>query len=281
MNILITGAKGFLGKHLTEDYVSKNTVHAPGSQQLDVVNTQAVDEFFNNHEIDIVLHTAIKGGKRTDEESYENLIDNLQMYRNLKRHSNNYRLMINFGSGAEFDRRYSIDMAREEEILQQYPEDFYGLAKNIITRDILKFDNNIINLRLFGCFGPHEAPTRFIRGNILNVLRAQPIEIHKNRLMDFFWVKDLCILIDHLIEQEDIGLKDVNACYEEKKTLMQIGNIIKSLTKGHPPVILKEKGFALSYTGSDSRVANLRLNFNGLEAGIRDTYEEVKLKCRK
>ena len=71
MNILITGANGFLGKHLNEHYSSKDhKIFSLGRQQLDITDKNDVDEFFKNNHIDIVLHTAINGGTRRDQDTF-------------------------------------------------------------------------------------------------------------------------------------------------------------------------------------------------------------------
>ena len=277
IRILITGASGFLGRHLTEHYRSVEgvEVYACGRQALDVSSPLTVEQFFVENKIDVVLHTAIRGGKRTDHDTAESLYDNLQMYHNLKAHSGEYRLMINFGSGAEFDRDQNISALDERQVHNRWPRDFYGLAKNIITKDILEHDGNIVNLRLFGCFGSHEAPTRLIKRSILNASANKPIEIHKNKVMDFFWVEDLCVLIDHIISAKDFHMKDINVCYEKKNTLIEIGNVIKSLTNSSSPVILKEREMGPSYTGAPDKLASLGLNFRGLEAGIKKMHKEI------
>ena len=43
-----------------------------------------------------------------------------------------YKMMFNFGSGAEFDRTREIDKISEEQINYRNPSDYYGLAKNLI-----------------------------------------------------------------------------------------------------------------------------------------------------
>ena len=276
MKVLITGASGFLGKHLTEHYESVEgfEVIACSRLNLDITDSTTVEQFFTDNKIDVVLHTAIRGGKRTDSDTYQDLIKNLQMYRNLKQCNDKYRLMINFGSGAEFDRSGEISALDEREVLDRWPRDFYGLAKNIITKDILEHNGNIVNLRLFGCFGFHEADSRLIKKSVLNASKGSPIEIYKDKVMDFFWVEDLCILIDYIIKTENFHMKDINVCYEKKNTLIEVGNIIKSLTNSSSPVILKEREMGLSYTGSHNKLSSLGLKFHGLHAGIQKIYKD-------
>jgi len=52
--------------------------------------------------------------------------------------------------------------------------------------------------------------------------------IHTNKIMDFFYMQDLVNLVDHYIINSDLQ-KEINCCYDQKYTLMNIANIINSL----------------------------------------------------
>ena len=161
MNILVTGANGFLGREIA-DYFSGseyNLILAP-RQVLDLTSKQEVDDFFSKNEVDVVLHTAVRYSQ-----TFGDFISNLSMFENLKNHADKYSFMITFGSGAEYDRSTDISAAHEKNIFSRLPDDYYGLAKNLIARDAALF-NNIINLRLFGCFGTMEDNTRFIKNSL-------------------------------------------------------------------------------------------------------------------
>ena len=276
MNILITGANGFLGKHFEEYYAGKDhKVFSLGRQQLDVSNTRAVEKFFHNNHIDVILHTAIKGGRRGIPDTFDNFVENILMFQNLSSHSDGIRLMINFGSGAEFDRRYPIKNAKEEEIHESLPADYYGLAKNLITREIKKH-SHIINLRLFGCFGKHEHQTRFIKNSLRRIRYGAPIIISQDREMDFFYVGDLLKVVDHFIENGTSNMVDLNMCYETKSTLKTLAHEINVLTGASQDVIITDKNRAPCYTGSARRLGELNLDLQGLSAGLREMCNEYQ-----
>lgn len=277
MKILITGANGFLGKHFKEHYSGgEHKVYSLGRQQLDVTSEKAVEEFFLNNNIDIVLHTAVKGGRRENPDTLDDFIDNMLMFRNLSRHSGQYKLMINFGSGAEFDRSKQIENMREDEIYERRPSDFYGLSKNLITREINKH-SNIINLRLFGCFGIHELPSRFMKNSISRLMKGMPLIIHKDMEMDFISIGDVLKTVDFFVKNPDHHLhKDLNLCYEDKVRLSDIAYIILDLTGAPNGVIFKERSKALSYSGDPRRFLSLGIKIDGLRKGIEQMIKDLR-----
>ena len=94
--ILITGANGFLGsyisKRLKEDGYS---VLNYGRDKLDVLNKLSVERTILDNDIKCVIHTAIKGGRRTREDTAQDFYNNLFMFENLVAHRDKFDFMIN------------------------------------------------------------------------------------------------------------------------------------------------------------------------------------------
>jgi GDP-L-fucose synthase len=272
MNILVTGANGFLGKEIV-DYFSTsrfNIIPAP-RQTLDLTNRQKVDDFFMKNNIDVVLHTAVRYG-----ETMKDFISNLTMFENLKNHADKYSLMITFGSGAEYDRSSDVEKAKEETIFSRLPADYYGLAKNLIAREIEDNFDNIINLRLFGCFGILENNSRFIKSSLERIKKGAPIKIYQNREIDFFYVKDLLKVVELMIKFPRLSSEkhtSINMCYEKKHSLVEVAEKIKEITMSDVPIIIESEGMAPKYMGDSSRLLELKLDFKGLEKGIVEIYD--------
>jgi len=284
--ILVTGANGFLGKSVSE-YFSEagHTVYALTRQDLDVSDQNQVSSWFANNEVDFVIHTAIKGGRRGSVDTFSDYILNLKMFENLFQQRRKYSLMINFGSGAEFDRNNDIECYSEDRILDAMPEDFYGLAKNMITRKILRHNTNVYNFRLFGCFGKNEADDRLLKILRKGIENQEKVHIDSGKKMDFFYDKDLCRAILFYMENfKDHNLpRDVNLVYKEKLNLKQISDSLENQLKLKNNNLVLNKVQTTSYTGDWKLCAqtfptNL---FLGFQKGLAEIYGGLECPTKK
>tara|TARA_A100001515_G_scaffold58747_1_gene46379 strand:- start:1087 stop:1956 length:870 start_codon:yes stop_codon:yes gene_type:complete len=278
MNVLITGGQGFLGREIAEYFAdSDHKIFATNRHSLNVLYEAAVSNYIQENKIEAVIHTAVSGCGRSSD-TYEDFCNNILMFQNLLLQRDKFKIMINFGSGAEFDRRFSISNEKEEEILTRHPIDYYGLAKSMISKEILKIDDNIYNFRIFGCFGKYENETRFISNSINRILSGLPVLITQNRLMDFVYVEDLCRLIEYYLNNfidKDL-YKDVNVCYNEKHDLKTVSKKILS-SMGTPVsknVECEKQGFFRAYTGNGNRFNSFNLDLVGLDSGIKKVINE-------
>jgi UDP-glucose 4-epimerase len=278
VNILITGSKGFIGKELSRYFSEEHNVISTDRTTLDPTKYESVKSFFDNNKIDVVIHTAVKGGKRGHQESIEDLYENLFMFENLSNFSNHYKAMFNFGSGAEFDRRMEIKLSIESEIESRLPSDYYGLAKNLITRKINHLDSNIYNLRLFGCFGEYEEPQRLLRATYDKIVKGESPNVHNDKWMDYFYAQDIGRVIEYIVNniEKDIP-KDINLCYNEKYKLSDLVYKIKNLTESNCDVIIYNNQIgSLSYTGDSARLDSLNIALMGIDIGVEKCLKSWK-----
>lgn len=274
-NILLTGGKGFLGREIVNYFQNHKTIKIISTDRtsLDPTSYDNVKNFFLKNKVDFVLHTAVKGGKRGRIDTIQDLFDNIAMFENLLSFRSEYKAIFNFCSGAAFDRKSEINDAKEEQIFNFLPEDYYGLSKNLIARKISILNSNAYNFRLFGCFGKAEEEQRFIRNSVNNLSAGRNIEIHQDKEMDFIYTHDVCRVIEYFIENIDNDKldKDYNLCYKKKHRLGNIAQIIlDNAGLESKNVVVLKKGMAEPYTGDSSRLDKLNINFIGLEEGIRE-----------
>ena len=266
MKYLITGANGFLAKEL-KDYWSTTDIELTTitRQQVDLTNSEAVKNYFANNKFDVVVHTAVRGGRRGDPNSINQLFDNLKMFDNLLAAQESYKFLFNFGSGAEFDRRNPVDNCPESSVHTATPLDYYGLSKNLITKKILEMNENVYNLRLFGCFGPHEEEQRLLKNSFRRTQsNNQPI-VYQDKKMDYFFSHDVARVIDAVVLAGDKQInKDINLCYDHKYLLSEL---VEMMTGVRPHIELSH--LSGPYTGQNDRLKSMRVKLIGLEEGIK------------
>ena len=254
MNILITGGNGYIAKSLYNKLKDKYNIITITRQNFNLINYDAVCEWFHERYFDVVIHTAIVGGSRLKAEDQTVLNQNLIMYNNLYANKHHFNKLISFGSGAE--------------IFQ--PDTPYGISKNQIA-DSIRNTENFYNLRIFGVFDENELATRFIKSNLQRYIRRESMIIHTDKIMDFFYMKDLISLVDYYIHND--GTKEINCSYEYKYTLSNIANIINKLDTYTVPVVIENKSKLDFYCGEYSE---LPIKTVGMVTGIKNTFEILR-----
>lgn len=193
--VCVLGANGFIGKNLAIylDWVGVTRL------ELDLTDQLAVEEYFKTHTYDVVIHCAVMGGSRlkVDDESVTH--KNLLMFENVVRVFKGK--LIYFSSGAA--------------LRGNPPTDPYGLSKWLIDRRIETIPN-AYSLRIWGCYGPGELPTRFSavckkEGHVI---------IERDRYFDFIDVEDVKKVVLEYVKG-DRNEKQYNLVYPEKRLLSE------------------------------------------------------------
>ena len=271
MNILITGAHGFIGRNLYKILRKYNSVYSLTRKEADLLDSDSVNNYFIKNKIffDLVIHTAIQGGRRNIYDNKDIVYGNILMIYNLLRNQNYFQNLISFGSGAELDRRYDINPQN----INRYPIDPYGLSKSII--DKISIDEpKLCNFRIYNCFGFDEEPNRMIRGNIIKYINHEDILIHKDRKMDFFFIEDLANLIHFFLDSNRMP-KLFDCCYKEKIKLSDIANMINKLD-AHKVDIKYDDSSSEIGTDYIGKYTEINLQYIGLEKSIQLMYHKYK-----
>jgi GDP-L-fucose synthase len=255
MNILITGGNGYVAKSLHNAFKDQHNVTSVTRQDFDLTAFQAMSEFFQDKHFDVVIHCAVQGGSRLKKDSYKDMDVNLIMYYNLLQHKPHYKKLIHLGSGAEI---YDSESP-------------YGLSKKIIANSISEVEN-FYNIRIFAIFDENEWETRFIKTCIKKYINNEPMEIHQNKYMDFFYMEDLVSLVELYILNDNLP-KEIDCTYCESKTLYHVTDIINHLNDHQVEIKLNNADVGTEYTG---KFTDLGINYIGLEKGIIETYNKLK-----
>ena len=276
---MVTGGNGFLGKEILSSYLKdKYRLFNINRSLLNITDFNKVKSFILQKNIDVIIHCAVKGGRRNRIDTAQDYYDNILMFENLINSLSNISLFINFDSGAAFDRRQNIHRFKEEQLGNSVPDDFYGSSKYTISKRILNLEKSI-NLRIFGCFSANEDDTRLIKSNIKKYISNEDLVLHQNREMDFIYSKDVISVVDFYINNRIILNKlpkDINLCYEEKVSLLHILNIINNLSDKKSNIVTNNNNDGLSYSGDGKKLSSLNIKLLGLEYGINEVYNTLR-----
>jgi nucleoside-diphosphate-sugar epimerase len=285
MNMLITGVTGFIGRSCKDYFISdKYTVFTPTHLELDICDLYNLQKFINDNNIEYIIHTAAKSGRKNKLLTPADVYYGLLMFENIVYAAKDCKCIINFGSGAELGEYpiENISLKKEDDIYNIITKECGGFVKSIMTKRILTIDTpTCFNLRIAGCFGIHEKNDRFIKGNLLRILNNKPIEIYQNQYMDFIYVNDLIYIIDYILQNcqhMNRIYRDLNCVYTNKYTLLDIACMIKNITKTNQPINILKSGLDNEYTLDNTRLGTLRLKLLGIEQGIQEMYQQLKLQ---
>jgi nucleoside-diphosphate-sugar epimerase len=222
---------------------------------FDLRDSEALSSWFSKQPyFDVVIHTAIDGGSRMKQDDNSVIDNNLKMYYNLVKNQDRYGKLINIGSGAELYAAHTP----------------YGHSKHIIRQSVLTKEQ-FYNVRVFAVFDENELETRFIKANVLRYIDKQPMVIHQDKKMDFFYMRDFIEVIKYYINSNSPP-KEFDCRYDKSYYLSDIAGKINKLSDYKVDVIFTNESFALDYVGVYTPID---VSFSGLDAGIQTSYNKL------
>ena len=273
MKVLITGGNGNIAKIIAKNLSSEYDITSITRNNFDLLDELSVSNYLMNKEFDVLIHTAIKGGRRTKEETGQVVYENLIMFENLMKFNHKFKLIINFDSGAIYDRSTDI-YCREEEELKTIPTDYYGFSKYIIYKRCLQY-KNVFNFRIFNIFHVNEEPDRFIKSCYLAKKNGTNVKIFQDKYFDFMYEDDFIEIIKFYINNYSINLpKTLNLSYKKKYTLLEIAKMILGDNK-----LLKIENTSKTnnYCGDGTMLDDMNIGLDGLEQSLKK-YELLFFK---
>jgi len=255
MNILITGAEGFVGKNLVENFIRDGyDVLHPGFQELDLTCAQSVQSYFDANKIDVIVHSAttLRDGTDYPVDVCEN---NLRMFFNLARMVEPSVKLINFGSGSEYSRKYWYQKMPEKFFDSHVPDDPHSFSKYVISRYIeSSLNKNMVTLRIFGIFGKYEDYNyKFISNAICKNLFHLDIVINQNVNYDYIYIEDFYEVVKQFVEN-DSEHQSYNVTPTAPIDLITIANLINDISDYKSPVRVLNDGIGVDYSGDNTRL---------------------------
>jgi len=272
LKILVTGGNGNIAKMIKNNLSTCYEIVNLSRNDLNVLNLKDVEKYLSHHQFDILVHTAILGGRRTKEETGEVTHLNLLMLENLLYFADKFKMIINFDSAAIYDRSTDI-LHRQESDLFTIPTDYYGFSKYVIYKRSMQY-NNMYNFRIFNIFHPNEEPDRFISKCFYANKNNDIMTIFEDKYFDFVYETDFIKIIkyyfDNVANCEKLE-KTINICYEQKYKLSAIANMIIN-NKSNITVI--DKSCSNNYSGEGSALKRIGISLDGLEKSLIN-YESI------
>lgn len=268
IKILITGGNGNIAKMIKTNLSSDFHITTICRTDFDLLDFKSLQNYLSLNSFDVLIHTAINGGRRTKAENGDIIYNNLIMFENLIKFAHHFRLIINFDSGAIYDRSTNI-FSRKEEDLISVPSDYYGFSKYLIYKRSLSY-SNIVNFRIFNIFHINEEPDRFIKACFLAKRNGGNVTIQKDKYFDFMSEADFIKIVKYyLTNLNDIQTlpKTFNLSYKNKYTLSDIALLIlQDLTKIDIQSELNiDTG---NYCGNSDKLDDLMIELDGLEISL-------------
>jgi GDP-L-fucose synthase len=272
VKVLITGGNGNIAKMIRNNLQGNEySITNLSRTDLDVLSFTQIEKYLTENNFDILVHTAIIGGRRTKEENGDVTHKNLVMFENLLYFSDKFKMIINFDSAAIYDRSTDI-LDRKEPELHTIPTDYYGFSKYNIFKRSLQYDN-VYNFRIFNIFHVNEEPDRFIKSCFLSKKNKAIVTIFEDKYFDFVYEDDFVKIVKFYFDRANnqINLqKTINICYEKKYKLSDIANII---LKDDSMINIVKKN-SMNYSGDGALLNLLNIDLLGLEDSLKK-YENL------
>tara|TARA_B100000029_G_scaffold93926_2_gene84068 strand:- start:749 stop:1465 length:717 start_codon:yes stop_codon:yes gene_type:complete len=141
MKILLTGGTGSLGSEIKKIIPD---CYSPTKSELDITKKEDVFNFFQNNEIDLILHTAaltsIRFCEENKKQSWETNVQGTKNLVDVVSESKNNIKFVYVSTACVFDGHSG--MYKESDI--PYPENFYALTKLLGENEVANISNHLI-----------------------------------------------------------------------------------------------------------------------------------------
>jgi UDP-glucose 4-epimerase len=278
MRVMVTGGSGFIGRNLVE-YLSRNhEVLAPTHAELDLADPGALDAWFREHEVDVVVHGAVRAGHRNASDPSRQLWTNLRMFFGLMRNAHRFGKLVLLSSGAVYDVARPLDRVTEDDLGRSLPSDEHGLSKYTIAQYLDRVHRcgsaDVLELRLFGVFGKYEDyAIRFVSNAICKSLLDLPITLRQNRTFSYLYVNDLGPIVERFLAGGHAEAA-YNVVPDWTDDLYELAERVKARSGNELPILVGAPGNGLPYCANNERLRRAlpALTFTPVDAAIDDLY---------
>lgn len=291
--LFVIGSNGFIGSHIVNWFSNPNRpvirlfyeffqIFPITRENLNLFNYEELEEFFIHNNINsesVIINCASSGGSRIHKDSLSDTYNNLAIFFNILNIAEKYHCgFINFGSGVQSSNTIKFNTSTP-----------YALSKMIMHNSFCLVDKaKFCEFKLYNVFGINELSSRFITSNILRYIKEEPMIIHQNKIMDFYYINDLMLQIEDVINDFPIQNKEIcklkkSAVYKNKTDLIEICDIINNLDKHKVNIILEssQKGNDYFEFYNEQRPSYDNSKLFGLKNGIIEMFNNFVSNIEK
>ena len=314
MKILITGACGFIGYHLSkklllnkkykifgidnfDNYYSiklkkKRLINLKkiknfSFKKIDIKNIKLLDNYFNKKKFDIIFHLAAQAGVRYSIKNPKKYVENniLGFFNLLEASKKNKVKKIFYASSSSVYGDSNLFPLKENQLLRA--KNLYSLSKEFnenLSAVYSKFNNlNLIGLRFFTAYGEWGRPDMMMMKYILAKKNKSKFYLYNygNHSRDFTYIDDLTSILKKMILIKYKKKHDIfNICSSKP---IKITNVLKLIDKYlNNKVIIKkvslQQADVIKTFGSNSKIIKLTKfkKFTPLNVGIKNLCKWAK-----
>jgi UDP-glucose 4-epimerase len=278
-SVFVTGGSGFIGRNLIEALGDDYDILAPSHAELELLDEEAVAAYLGRHDVDVVVHCAVRPGHRAARDPSRQLERNLRMFAALARCRERYRRLIFVSSGAVYDERHYGPRVPETAFGRHVPIDDHGFSK-FLCATYAATRPDIVELRCFGVFGRYEDYTiRFISNAICRTLFDLPVTLRQNRRFDYVPVTDLVGVIERFFTC-DARYDAYNVSAPHAWELLELARLVVGLSGKDLPIVVANEGLGVEYSGDGRRLREElpEFAFTPLQEAVARLYEWYALR---
>ncbi len=310
MNILITGAAGFIGFNLALYLLNKNyKVYGIDNfdnyysiplkkkridvlkknkkfifEKINIINKNKLSSFFKKKKFDIIINLAAQAGVRYSLENPGKYIDvNVFGFINLieEAKKNNIKKFIYASSSSVYGDSNNFPLKETENL---YPKNIYAVSKKL-NEEIADLHHKIdstkfLGLRFFTVFGEWGRPDMFMlklfKAHIKN--KYFYLNNYGNHLRDFTYIGDVVKLIGKLLNKKFTRHEILNICSNNPININDIVNEFKKKNKLSVKLIEMHKADVLKTHGDNAKLKKfgLRIQYTPFYEAFFKTFEWYK-----
>ena len=243
-DVLVTGASGFIGSNIAEFLTNEGirvftlqrtgstSTPAAGIEPLSLAEISACPRQF-----DVVYHCAAAGVNPYERNAANLVAGNIELGLDLMRalRSADIGKLVNLGSCSQYARIERGSLMTEQHA--QTTKSLYGQTKAVGEKMLLTLaaarDISFVGLRLFGVYGPHEAPGRLIPDLVRGLSRGERVKMTQGpQVRDFLHVNDV---ISAIRSSPPEGI--YNVCSAIPVTVREVAETVASVLNVSPDLL--------------------------------------------